>query len=212
MRIAVLLFDRVTALDAVGPYEVLSRLPNVRVDFVADKVRLVPADTGFLSLQATAAYDDLGAPDVLVVPGGPGQHDHMDDQVLLAWLRQASAAASWTTSVCTGSLLLGAAGLLEGKRATTHWLAVDQLKRHGARPEPGRVVVDGNTMTAAGVSAGLDMALALAGRIAGARTAQAIQLGIEYDPHPPYAAGSPATAPLAIVQLLRLRRKRVLRG
>jgi putative intracellular protease/amidase len=205
MHIAILLFDRFTALDAVGPYEVLCRLPGANVTFVADEARPITTDTGQLTLVAGAAYADLTAPDVVVVPGGPGQSDRMDDEDLLGWIRTADATSTWTTSVCTGSLLLAAAGLLQGKRATSHWTALDQLLPFGAEPTLERVVIDGKVVTAAGVSAGIDMGLTLAARIAGDEVAQAIQLGIEYDPQPPFDAGSPEKAPAAIVELMRSR-------
>ncbi|MGR6319119.1 DJ-1/PfpI family protein [Micromonospora soli] len=210
MQIAVLLFDRFTALDAVGPYEVLGRLPGARTVFVADRPGPVTTDVGSLALTATATLDEVTRPDVLVVPGGPGQIARMTDARLLDWLRAVDATTTWTTSVCTGSLLLAAAGLLTGRRATSHWLAVDQLPAFGAEPTERRVVVDGKYVTAAGVSAGVDMALALAGRVAGDAVAQAVQLGIEYDPRPPYPAGSPHTAPAPLVAALRANPERVL--
>ncbi|MET7970954.1 DJ-1/PfpI family protein [Micromonospora sp. NPDC005305] len=210
MQIAVLLFDRFTALDAVGPYEVLGRLPGARTVFVADRPGPVTTDVGTLALTATATLDEVTRPDVLLVPGGPGQIARMTDARLLDWLRAVDATTTWTTSVCTGSLLLAAAGLLTGRRATSHWLAVDQLPAFGAEPTAERVVVDGKYVTAAGVSAGVDMALTLAGRIAGDAVAQAIQLGIEYDPRPPYPAGSPRSAPAPLVAALRANPHRVL--
>ncbi|MEU3455546.1 DJ-1/PfpI family protein [Micromonospora sp. NPDC006766] len=210
MQIAVLLFDRFTALDAVGPYEVLGRLPGARTVFVADQAGPVTTDTGSLALCATATLDEVTHPDVLVVPGGPGQIARMTDTRLLDWLHAVDAGTTWTTSVCTGSLLLAAAGLLAGRRATSHWLALEQLPTFGALPTPERVVVDGKYVTAAGVSAGIDMALALAGRIAGDAVAQLVQLGIEYDPRPPYSAGSPGTAPARLVAALRANPERVL--
>ncbi|TYB39626.1 DJ-1/PfpI family protein [Micromonospora sp. AP08] len=210
MQIAVLLFDRFTALDAVGPYEVLGRLPGARTVFVADRPGPVTTDVGTLALTATATLDEVTRPDVLVVPGGPGQIARMTDARLLDWLRAVDATTTWTTSVCTGSLLLAAAGLLDGRQATSHWLALDQLPAFGAVPAEERVVVDGKYLTAAGVSAGVDMALTLAGRIAGDAVAQAIQLGIEYDPRPPYPAGSPRTAPEPLVAALRASPQRVL--
>ncbi|MFE9955053.1 DJ-1/PfpI family protein [Micromonospora sp. NPDC005299] len=210
MQIAVLLFDRFTALDAVGPYEVLGRLPGARTVFVADRPGPVTTDVGTLALTATATLDEVTRPDVLVVPGGPGQIARMTDARLLDWLCAVDATTTWTTSVCTGSLLLAAAGLLTGRRATSHWLAVEQLSVFGAEPTAERVVVDGKYVTAAGVSAGVDMALTLAGRIAGDAVAQAIQLGIEYDPRPPYPAGSPRTAPAPLVAALRANPHRVL--
>ncbi|WP_055589957.1 DJ-1/PfpI family protein [Peterkaempfera griseoplana] len=211
MQIAVLLFERMTALDAVGPYEVLSRLPGAETVLVAERPGPVRNEVGSLALLAEASLADVTAPDVLVVPGGPGQAALMDRGPLRDWLRAVDARTSWTASVCTGSLLLAAAGLLTGRRATTRWLAADRLAPLGAVPVDQRVVFDGKYVTAAGVSAGIDMALALAGRIAGETTAQAIQLGHEYDPRPPYAAGSPATAPPAVVAALRDRREAILR-
>lgn len=204
MRIAVLLYDRFTTLDAIGPYEVLSRLPDATVTFVAARPGPVRNDVGSVALVAEAALDELTDPDIVLVPGGPGQLDLMDDAPTLDWLRAADASSTWTTSVCTGSLLLAAAGLLTGRRATTHWFLTDQLARFGATHAVGeRVVTDGKYVTAAGVSAGIDMALTLAGKIAGDELAQVVQLAIEYDPDPPYAAGSPHTAPAGIVDGLR---------
>lgn len=205
MQIAILLYDRLTVLDAIGPYEVLSRLPGAEVSFVAEQAGTIRNDTGSLGLVADRALDELPAPDLLLVPGGPGQTALMEDGPLHAWLRAADAASTWTTSVCTGSLILAAAGLLRGRRATSHWLALDQLTRLGATPAQERVVFDGKYVTAAGVSAGIDMALTLAGRIAGDDVAQAIQLGIEYDPQPPHDAGSAARAPPELVAALRAR-------
>ena len=195
MLAAIVLFDRFTALDAVGPYEVLSSLPDAEVVFAAQMPGPVVNEKGTLRLTADAALADVPRPDVIVVPGGPGQNAHMADEALLGWLRAADSRSAWTTSVCTGSLLLASAGLLNGRRATTHWLAMDKLAGLGAVPVTGRVVTDGKYMTAAGVSAGLDMALALAGKLAGDAVAQSVQLALEYDPQPPYQAGSPATAP-----------------
>jgi len=207
---AIVLFDRFTALDAVGPYEVLSSLPGAEVVFAAHVPGPVVNEKGTLRLTADAALADVLRPDVIVVPGGPGQNAHMADEALLGWLRAADSRSAWTTSVCTGSLLLASAGLLKGRRATTHWLAMDMLAGLGAVPATGRVVTDGKYMTAAGVSAGLDMALALAGKLAGDAVAQSVQLALEYDPQPPYQAGSPATAPPAITGALRARRDQIL--
>jgi len=203
MDIALLLYDRLTALDAVGPYEVLVRLPGATVTTVAHDPGVKRTDTGRLALVADAALTDLPHPDVVVVPGGPGQVEAEGDEAVLAWLQEADRHSTWTTSVCTGSLILGAAGLLRGRRATTHWLAYDQLADRGAEPVAERVVTDGKYVTAAGVSAGIDMALTVAAAVAGDDVAQAIQLGIEYDPQPPFRAGSPATAPAPITDLLR---------
>lgn len=203
MQIAILLFDRFTALDAVGPYEVLSRLPDARVTFVAERAGLVRTDTRQLSLGVDATLGEVERPDILVVPGGPGQVALMQDGPVHAWLRSAHEHTTWTTSVCTGSLVLAAAGLLQGKRATSNWQALDRLRELGADVVEERVVFDGKLATSAGVTAGLDMALALAARIAGEPVAQAIQLGIEYDPEPPFNAGSPASAPAPIVDAVR---------
>lgn len=212
MEIAILLFDRVTALDAVGPYEVLSRLPGATVVFAAETPGAKRTDVGSLALVADASLDEHPRPDIVVVPGGPGQTELMEDGPVHEWLRSADRTATWTTSVCTGSLILAAAGLLDGRRATSHWLALDQLASYGARPTSERVVVDGQIVTAAGVSAGIDMGLALAAQIAGAEVAQVIQLGIEYDPQPPFESGSPAKAPDFAVDLLRSRSRFVLEG
>jgi transcriptional regulator GlxA family with amidase domain len=208
--VAIVLFDRFTALDAVGPYEVLSSLPGAEVVFAAHLPGPVANEKGTLRLTADAALAQVQQPDVIVVPGGPGQNAHMADEALLRWLRAADSRSTWTTSVCTGSLLLASAGLLKGRRATTHWLAMDKLAGLGAIAETGRVVADGKYMTAAGVSAGLDMALALAGKLAGDAVAQSVQLVLEYEPQPPYQSGSPATAPQAIADALRARRESIL--
>lgn len=202
MEVAIPVFDRVTALDAVGPYEVLSRLPGARVSFVAAETGEVRTDTRQLGLVADRALADVGAPEVVVVPGGAGTRDGSADAVV-AWLRAVAPGARWTTSVCTGSLLLADAGLLDGVEAATHWLYRDALRSRGALPVRERVVRRGSIVTAAGVSAGLDMALALAALEAGEATAQAIQLAIEYDPRPPFDAGSPESAPPSVVAAVR---------
>ena len=212
MDIAILLFDRLTALDAVGPYEVLSRLPGATVTFVATEPGPKRTDTGQLALTADASLEDLAHPDILLVPGGPGQADAEKDEAVLDWLRVAHETTSWTTSVCTGSLVLGAAGLLQGLRATTYWLALDELAKHGATPTNERVVIDGKIVTAAGVSSGIDMALTLAARIGGDDLAQMLQLGIEYDPQPPFDSGSEAKAPAHISQFFRENSRFVLEG
>jgi transcriptional regulator GlxA family with amidase domain len=203
ISIAVVVYDRLTALDAIGPYEVLSRLPGANVVFLAAETGPVRTDNGMLTLQVEHTLQEFPSPDIVLVPGGPGDVVARAGDAVLDWLRQADATSTWTTSVCTGSLILAAAGLLEGKRATSHWLAMEELRRLGAEPVSERVVFDGKLVTAAGVSAGIDMALTLAARIAGDSVAQAIQLGIEYDPQPPFGAGSPRTAPAQIVELVR---------
>jgi transcriptional regulator GlxA family with amidase domain len=211
MQIAIVLFDRFTALDAVGPYETLGRLPDAETVFVAERTGPVRTDTGNLALIADRTLDEVTSPDVVVVPGGPGQTPQMDNERLLDWLRTADATSTWTTSVCTGSLLLAAAGLLKGRRATSHWLALDSLKRFDAEPTGERVVFDGKYVTAAGVSSGIDMGLTLLGRIAGDDVARTVQLVTEYDPRPPYDAGSPEKAPAHIVDRLRARSRFILR-
>jgi len=206
MNIAIVLYDRFTALDAIGPYEVLSRLPGANVAFLAAEPGPVRTDNGMLTVLAEHSLEHMPHPDILLVPGGPGEVAARAGGAVLDWLKEADRTSTWTTSVCTGSLILAAAGLLNGKRATSHWLALEELGRLGARVGGGpseRVVFDGKLVTAAGVSAGIDMALTLVARIAGDAVAQAIQLGIEYDPQPPFDAGSPAKAPAEIVALLR---------
>lgn len=199
MQFAIPIYDRFTALDAVGPYEVLSRLPGARVRFVAAQAGPVRTETRMLTMLADAAYEEVPRPDVVLVPGGVGNRVLLGDDRLLGWLRDAHEHTAWTASVCTGSLLLGAAGILDGLEATSHWAELETLRRFGARPVKRRVVQQGKVMTGAGVSAGIDLALTLAARIAGDELAQAIQLGIEYDPQPPFAAGSADSAPPEIV-------------
>ncbi|HUN34975.1 MAG TPA: DJ-1/PfpI family protein [Trebonia sp.] len=203
MQIVIALYDRFTALDAVGPHQVLVHVPGAEVIFASERARGVSDETGTLTLVADAAFDDVPSPDVLLIPGGPGQSAQMGDTPLRAWLLEADKATTWTTSVCTGSLILAAAGLLAGRQATTYWLAMNELANLGAKPVQDRYVFDGKYATSAGVSAGIDMALALAARLTDDETAQAIQLGIEYAPDPPFTAGSPATAPAGLVAAQR---------
>ncbi|MEU6653683.1 DJ-1/PfpI family protein [Streptomyces sp. NPDC046900] len=210
MQIAIVLFDRFTALDAVGPYETLGRLPDAETVFVAERSGPVRSDTGALALTADRTLAEVPAPDIVVVPGGPGQTPQMENEALLDWLRSADATSTWTTSVCTGSLLLAAAGLLRGRRATSHWLALDFLAQFGAQPTGERVVFDGKYVTAAGVSSGIDMGLTLLGRVAGDEHAQAVQLLTEYDPQPPYDAGSPDKAPAHLVAEFRTKSRFIL--
>lgn len=203
MQIVIALFDRFTALDAVGPHQVLARLPGAEVVFASERTRGVPDDTGTLTLVADAAFADVPSPGILLIPGGPGTAAHMGAGPLRDWLLAADETSTWTTSVCTGSLILAAAGLLTGREATTYWLAKDELARLGAKPQDERYVFDGKYVTSAGVSAGIDMSLALAAKVAGTEIAQRIQLGIEYAPNPPYDAGSPATAPPEVIAAFR---------
>jgi len=203
MQIAVALYDRFTALDAVGPYEVLSRLPDSQLTFVGHEVGPIRTDNERLAMYADAVFADIPEPDVFVVPGGWGTRALLDDERILSWIRHAHEHSQWTTSVCTGSLLLGAAGVLDGLRATSHWLELETLRQYGAEPTLQRVVHDGGkVVTAAGVSSGIDMALTLAARIAGEDVAKAIQLGIEYDPEPPFDSGHPDKAHEAATALM----------
>lgn len=192
IRVAIPLFDRFTALDAIGPYEVLQRIPWLSVTFVGDEQRVVRSENGFLGVQVDAAFDELTDPEVVVFPGGIGTRALMDDTRVLDWVRTAHETSLFTTSVCTGSLVLAAAGLLDGLTATTHWSARDVLPRHGAEPVPERVVehVDRRIITAAGVSSGIDMALRLVELLVDETAARAMQLMIEYDPQPPFDSGA----------------------
>ena len=199
MQIAIPLFDRFTALDAVGPYEVLSRLPGAEVVFVAAERGVYRTDTRMLALEVTTTLDDLREPEVVVVPGGVGTRAARKDERLLDWVRTAHIGSRYTTSVCTGALVLTSAGVLDGLESTTHWAALEELER----PVKRRVVEQGKVITAAGVSSGIDMALTLVDRLAGPDVAQAIQLGIEYDPEPPFDAGSPDKAPAQLVDIVR---------
>lgn len=203
MRIAILIFEKLTALDAIGPYEVLRSVPGWEVRFVGPTKGPVRTDSGALGLSADYGLDEVEEADVVLVPGGEGNRPLLGDEAVLSWLRRVDETSKWTTSVCTGSLVLGAAGLLDGKRATCHWAFLEQLRGFGADPVGGRFVEDGKILTAAGVSAGIDMALHLVGLEAGPEVAQAVQLGIEYDPQPPFDAGSPDKAPEPIVELVR---------
>jgi transcriptional regulator GlxA family with amidase domain len=202
MQVAIVVYPGFTSLDVIGPYEVVGRLPDTEVVFVTEHPGHVRNDLGSVTIDVTAGLTDVPNPDVVIIGGGPGQTEQMSDGPLHEWLRAVDRTATWTTSVCTGSLILAAAGLLVGRRATTHWAALDQLAEFGATPTNERVVVDGHHATAAGVSAGIDMALTLAGSIAGDDVAQGIQLLVEYAPEPPYDAGSPRTAPAEVVEKL----------
>lgn len=199
MQVAILVFEKLTALDAIGPYEVLRSVPGWEVRFVGPRKGTVRTDSGALGLSADYALEEVTEPDIVLVPGGEGNRPLLKDETVLGWLREVNESTKWTASVCTGSLVLAAAGLLDGRRATSHWLYLEQLRELGADPVGGRFVEDGKFVTAAGVSAGIDMALHLVSREVGPEVAQAIQLGIEYDPQPPFDAGSPSKAPTQIV-------------
>jgi transcriptional regulator GlxA family with amidase domain len=202
MQIAILIFEKLTALDAIGPYEVLRNVPGWEVSFVGLEKGPIRTDSGALGLNVDFALEEVTEPDIVLVPGGEGNRPLMEDERVLSWLREVDGQTKWTTSVCTGSLVLGAAGLLDGKRATGHWLYLEPLRAFGAEPVRERVVEDGKTFTAAGVSSGIDMALHLVAREAGPEVAQSVQLAIEYDPQPPFDAGSPAKAPKPIVEVV----------
>jgi putative intracellular protease/amidase len=202
MQVAILIFDGITALDAVGPYEVLQRVPGAEVVFVGETRGLKRTDTASLAINADRSVAEITSPDVVVVPGGFGEQQVRAKPAMLEWVRTMHATTSWTTSVCTGALILGAAGLLKGLQATTHWAALPQLANFGAIPTSARVVEQGKIITAAGVSSGIDMALHLARKVAGDTMAQAIQVGIEYDPQPPFD-GSYKRAPAPVMAVLR---------
>jgi transcriptional regulator GlxA family with amidase domain len=203
MQVAYLLYDRFTALDITGPHDVLNSVPGNESIFVAEQAGPVRNESDTLSLVADASLDEVTSPDIVVVPGGFGNRLLLEHEPLHEWIRGVHETSTWTTSVCTGSLLLAAAGLLDGAPATTHWLARELLAELGAKPVPDRIVEHGKIVTAAGVSSGIDMALHLVKTINGDQVAQAVQLGIEYDPEPPVDAGSPEKAPPEIVELVK---------
>ena len=202
--IGMLIFPRLTQLDMTGPYEVLARLPNTKVHLVAHTLDPVKTDRGMM-IVPTVTIADCPQLDLVMVPGGPGQQDLMEDPVVLEFLQRQARGVKYITSVCTGSLVLGAAGLLKGKRATSHWAAIDHLTALGAIPVNDRVVVDGNIVTGAGVASGIDFALAVAAILEGEEVARQIQLQIEYDPAPPFNSGSPKTAAPELLATLRAR-------
>lgn len=199
------MFDGITVLDAIGPYEALRLLPDTEVKLVGSEPGIKRA-AGGLGIVADHTLEAVPSPDIVVMPGGPGEATMRADERFLSWLRAVHATSRWTTSVCTGSLSLAAAGLLAGADATTHWMAMDELGRLGAQPVDERVVVGDRVITAAGVSAGIDMALTLIGLTVGDDAAQQVQLILEYDPQPPYQAGNAATAPSHVVEAIRARR------
>ncbi len=203
MRIAILIFDKLTALDAIGPYEVLSRVPGAELTFVAEETGPKRTDTGRLGITADATIDELTDPDIFLIPGGEGNRPLLENERVLDWVRAAHETSKWTTSVCTGSLVLAAAGILDGLEATSHWAYLDRLAEGGATPVKQRFVEDGKVVTAAGVSAGIDMALHLVARETHEDVARAIQLGIEYDPDPPFDSGTPEKAGAELTELVR---------
>ena len=203
MNICCLIFEDITLLDAVGPLEVLSRLPGAQVHLAAPAAGPVRASRSRIATIAEYGLDDAPAADILLVPGGPGVRALLGRKPVLDWVRRQHEGSRWTTSVCTGSLLLAAAGLLEGRPATTHWASVEALAGYGARPVSERVVIDGKLVLGAGVSAGSDLALRLAALEAGEDVARAIQLRIEYDPMPPWDSGNPARADARVLELAR---------
>lgn len=205
MEIVFLFYDGMTALDVVGPYEVLCRLPDVKIKRVARRAGPIKTDSADLILIAEDALSDISHADILILPGAGNATTLREYPEVLKWIGLVHTTTQWTASVCTGSLILGAAGLLSGLRATSHWAALDRLSFWGANPVSERIVESGKVITAAGVSAGIDMALTLAAKISGERVAQSLQLGIEYDPHPPFDAGSPDKANPAICEALRAR-------
>lgn len=199
MQIAIGLYEGFTALDAVGPYQVFGLLPGTEVVFCAEQTGPVTDDLGTLHLQVDATFEEVTRPEVVMVPGGPGAGVLAEEAgPVVDWVRATHEHATWTASVCTGSLVLAAAGVLDDRRATTHWFAHEDLRAYGAEPTRERVVFDGAVATSAGITAGIDLALALAGRIAGEEAARSVQLLLEYDPRPPYDTGTPATAPAGL--------------
>jgi putative intracellular protease/amidase len=216
MQTAFLLYDRFTALDVVGPYEVLASVPGAETVLVAEWAGPVRNDHDTLAISAECSLDEVSAPDIVVVPGGLGTRLLLEHEPLLGWLRRVHERTAWTTSVCTGSLLLAAAGLLKDAPATTHWVMRETLSSLGAVPVADRVVEHGNIITAAGVSAGIDLALQLVQRIHGDEAAKAVQLGIEYDPEPPFDAGAPEKLPRpiadAVERVFRSREAEILRA
>lgn len=203
MQVAFLLYPQFTALDWIGPHDVFNSVPDMDCVTVAERPGPVPNETGNIEIVASKSLGEVDSPDVLVVPGGYGSRAMLDNEQLLGWIRDVHETSTWTTSVCTGALLLAAAGLLDGVPATTHWMERDLLAELGATPVPDRVVEQGKIVTAAGVSAGIDMALHLVQKLYGDEAAQAVQLVIEYDPQPPFDAGAPEKAPPEIVELVR---------
>jgi transcriptional regulator GlxA family with amidase domain len=203
VQIAIGLYPGFTALDAIGPYAVFTSVPGADVVVCADRKGPLADESGLLHLDLEHTFDEVPAPDVLLVPGGLiTRRIAAEGGPIVDWICAAHETTTYTTSVCTGALLLGAAGVLDGLPATTHWMAYDHLRTYGAEPTEQRVVIEGKVATAAGVSAGIDLALTLVDRLHGAEVAQAVQLGIEYDPQPPHDTGAPSKAPTEIRELV----------
>ncbi len=203
MQIAIGLYPGFTALDAIGPYAVFTSVPGADVVVCAERKGSLADESALLHFDLEHTFDEVPAPDVLLVPGGlVTRLVAAEGGPIVDWIRTAHETTTYTTSVCTGALLLGAAGVLDGLPATTHWGAYDHLRAHGALPTEQRVVIAGKVATAAGVSAGIDLALTLVDRLYGAEVAQAVQLGIEYDPEPPHDTGAPSKAPAEIRDLV----------
>jgi len=198
MDIAIPIFDRITALDAIGPYEVLSRLPGARIRWVAIEPGQYRTDNRMLTMIAEEPLSAVPHPEIIMVPGGFGTRSLLTPNPLLDWLRAAHETSQWTTSVCTGSLLLGAAGLLRGRRAACHWAYRELLPLFGAEPDAARVVRDGNLITGGGVTAGIDLGLTVLAELAGRDLAESVQLALEYAPEPPFASGRPELARAAV--------------
>ena len=203
MRLTILLFDGFTALDVVGGYEVLVNVPGMEVEFAAAAEGVVAVDSGRLGMLAYRRFDQLATTDILYVPGGPGVVAALGNQALLDCIGRLDAASQWTVSICNGAELLGAAGLLDGRRVTTNWFARDKVAAYGALVEPSRYQRDGKLVTGAGVSASIDAGLFLAGLLAGEATARLIQFGIEYFPDPPFGNGTPDAQPEAAKAVIR---------
>ena len=202
LQIGVVIFPRVTQLDLTGPVQVFSGVPGAKVHLIWKRIEPVPSDS-VLVLTPTITFADCPQLDVICVPGGAGTDDMVNDAELLDFLREQAKGAKYITSVCTGSLVLGAAGLLRGYRATTHWSAMDYLAPYGATPEKTRVCVDRNRVSGGGVTAGIDFALKLVSIMVDRPTAELIQLRLEYNPAPPFNSGSPDTAPPEILALMK---------
>lgn len=205
MKIVFLFYNGMTALDAIGPHEILFRLPGAAVYRVAKQSGIIQTESSHLKLIAEYSFNEVASADILLIPGAGNATSLKEDSETLAWLRKIHQTTTWTTSVCTGSLILGAAGILAGLKATSHWAVLDRLSHWGADPVSQRVVEDGKVITAAGVSAGIDMALVLAEKLSGRQVSETLQLGIEYDPEPPFNAGSPQKASPQIFEALKKR-------